>query len=146
WMGRPKGRPPWAPSTAAVSSKRWPAAAELFFQAIRSPAPLLAGALHRRQALDHRHDHARVLLAEARRQGRLLIALRHVREADGDVQLLADRVERIQILVHQRDLEARLEVARDERGRDALERLAAAAAGLDYLVDRHRIEAPLPPP
>src|SRR5213594_1343903 len=92
------------------------------------------------QPLDDRHHHAGVLLAEPRRQRRLLIALGHVREADGDVELLGDGVEGVQVLVHQRDLEAGLEVARDQGLRDPLERLAATARRLDDLVDRHRIE------
>src|SRR5262245_63222480 len=96
---------------------------------------LLPRNFHRREAFDHRHDDARVLLAEARRERRLLVALGHVREADGDVELLGDRVERVKVLVHERHLEAGLEVARDQRLRDALERLAAAAARLRDLVD-----------
>src|SRR5262249_5893005 len=90
-----------------------------------SPArALLPGHFHCGEALDHRHDDARVLLAEAGRERRLLVALSHVREADRNVQFLGDRVERVQALVHERHLEAGLEVARDQRLRDALERLA----------------------
>src|SRR5262249_17002145 len=96
-----------------------------------------------RQALDDRHHYGGVLLAETGREGHLLVTLGHVDEAHGHVEILGDGGEGLQVLVHEGHLEARLELARHDGARDALESLAAAAARLDHLVHPHGVEARL---
>src|SRR5262245_29686068 len=127
----------WATNSVAINRPRlhrrpFPAVSGVAVSASGSrntlEAPLPGHPVEGRQPLDDRHDHARVLVAQTGGERRLLVALGHVGEADRHVKLLGDRVERVEVFVHQLDLEARLELARDQRGRNALERLAAPAA------------------
>src|SRR3712207_7041499 len=69
----------------------------------------------------------------------LLIALSHVRKADGHVQLFSDRMKGIEILVHQGHFETRLEVPRNQRAIDAPQdrkstRLNSSHANISYAV------------
>src|SRR5205085_1199563 len=102
-------REPETSTAASVSTpaSRAPASVSTYWpRTSRSTA-----SVERRELLDDRQRDAGVLVRQPGGHRRLLIALGDVGEADRDVQLLGDRVERLEILVHQEHLEAGREVA-----------------------------------